>query len=225
MPLTQVQVASGQSAANVASQSATFASPPTSGNLLRCWANADTTLTMTSSGWTLAWSSLSFVGLYQWYKIAGASESSTVTVTPASSLAVQLFIREDSGNTATPLDRTSTSTAPSASSSVPSGTTAATTQADEHAAAAFGWNNASAVVTASTYTNSFTEIHETVALGTTQVAMAVAELVLSATATQTTTVTLSAANNSQKSGGIATYKASGGGGATVVKNLSALGVG
>lgn len=210
MPLTLVQRQTNQSAANVASLAGTYSPAPTSGNLLVAHANSDATVTMTSSGWTLSVSSVNDTGLYQWSKVAGGGESATVTITPGSSASTEIVIEEWSGNaTVSPLDKTGSGSAASGATTVPSGTTAATVQADERSLASFGWNDTGAVVTANSYTNSYVEVVETKGLGTLATNLAVAEVDLVATGTTTTTVTLSGVLGSVKSGLVATYKAAG----------------
>lgn len=215
MPLTLVQRQVNQSAAAVASLTGTYAPAPTSGNLLTANVCSDATVTMTSTGWTLAVSSVSDVGLYQWYKLAGASESASVVATPSGSASTEIVIEEWSGNVASlPLDKTSSGSAGSGLTNVPSGTTAATVQADELAVAAFGWNQA--LANANTYTNSYAEVAETRGLGATATNVAVAEVALSSAAATSTTMTLSAVQNAVKSGLIGTYMAAAAGAAASV---------
>jgi hypothetical protein len=205
MPLSSVQRRTNQSAAQVASLSATFSPAPTQNNLLVAIGNSDSTLTMTSTGWSLATSSINDTGLYQWYKIAGASESATVTITPATSASTEIVIEEWSGNvTASPLDRVANVATGVGTAAIASGTTAATTQADELAIAGLGWNVSGTVTT---YTNSYVEVAELTGLGGVTTLLAVAELALSATGAASTAGTLSPNNNATKSGIIATYKA------------------
>lgn len=208
MPLTLVQRKTNQSAAAVASLAGTFAPAPTVGNLLVVNANSDATLTMTSSGWTLTTSSVNDTGLYQWHKIAGASESATVTVTPSVSASTEIVLEEWSGNlSSSPLDKFASGVQATGAATVPSGTTTTTAQADELAVAAFGWNDAGVVVTMNTYSNSYAEVSELKGTGGTATNIAVAELDLLATGTQTTTGTLSGTTSSVKSGLIGTYMA------------------
>jgi hypothetical protein len=95
---------------SAASLTATFELVPTLGNLLIAAANSDATLTMTSSGWTLAKSSIGEVGLYLWYKPAGPSESQEVKVTPAASeLAVAIWGRLDESASEVATERTAES--------------------------------------------------------------------------------------------------------------------
>lgn len=202
MPLTLVQRVSNQSAASVASLAGTYSPAPTQGNLLVCNANSDATLTMTSSGWLLATSSVHDTGLYQWWKIAGASESATVTLTPSASDSVEMTIEEWSGNAATPLDKTASSSAASAVAVIPTGTTAATVQADERAIAAFGWNLGNST---GSYTSSYTEVAQITGLGTVLTKLAVTEVDLAAAAVTSSTATLSPNVTAVKGGLVGTY--------------------
>lgn len=145
----------------VASLSATFVPAPTQNNLLMCLANSEATINMTSTGWTLAVSQINNTGLYQWYKVAGASESATVTITPTSTVSVEMLVYEYSGAvTASPWDKAASAVGAS------TGTTAATTQADELALAAEGLSNMASAGTAS-WTNSFTSDGDIMGAGAT----------------------------------------------------------
>jgi hypothetical protein len=211
VPLTLVQSKSAVTATAQVALLAVFDASPTSGNLLLAAANADATLTMTSSGWTLAASVINFTGLYHWWKIAGALESSTVTVTPSGTATVELYIAEYSGNDPSPLDQTATSNPGSNASTIASGTTSATTQADELAIAAFGWNDSPGTAgLASSVSNGFAL--DANLRGTDPTSMdtwlAVASKALVATGAQTTTATL-AGTAGRPVGLIATYKSSG----------------
>jgi hypothetical protein len=206
MPLTLVQRQTNQAGAGgVAVLSGTFSPAPTQNNLLICNAGSEHTLTMTSTGWTAATSSIQFSAQYQWYKIAGAGESATVTVTPSATGSVEIEISEWSGNvTVTPLDKT-VSGGNAAGTTISSGTTAATTQADEQAVASFNWLGST---TANSYTNSFVEEAELAGLSSlSNTKMAVADKVLSATGAQSTVVTLSATTTDPNSGLVSTFKA------------------
>lgn len=204
MPLSLVQRVTNQSAANVATLSAVYTTTPVQGDLLIALGNSDATLTITS-GWSLATQSVNDTGLYQWYKIAGAAESSTVTITPSSAASTEIVIEEWSGNVATsPLDQVSNTSTSVGSATINSGTSPATTQADELAIAGLGWN---VTGTITTYTNAYTEVAELTGAGGVVTKLAVANKALTATGTTGTVGTLSPNNNATKSGLIATYKA------------------
>lgn len=222
MPLTSVQTKTNVSSVAVASLAAVFTSPPTQGNLIVAAANSDATLTMTSSGFTAGPFLVNATGLYLWFKSAGASESSTVTVTPGVTASTELWIAEYSGNAVTPFDASASGSDATNAATIPSGTTAATAQADELAIAAFGWSDATGVETADSYSNSFTEVVELKGLGGTATNLAVATLALAATGAQSTTATLSSNISTTRGGVIATFKASAGG-APVVSPLQTFG--
>lgn len=217
MPLTQVQRQTSVSAANVASLTATFSPAATAGNLLSCNGNSDSTLAMTSTGWSLAWSNINNTGLYQWYKIAAGGET-TVVITPGGgSFSTEMVIREYSGNAASsPLDKTASGSVGSGAT----GTTAATTQADELAIAGLGGNNTASSHAASWSLSFVTEIN-IIGLGSTPTELHTSTKALSATGTVTTTGTTA---ETISGAGVGTYKAATGGGVTV-KQFAALGVG
>lgn len=81
MPYSRIQQASNGLTA--ASLTITLGSTPIAGDLLVAWANSDATVTIGGSGWTAGPSQVDGNGAYSWYKIAGASEPSSVTFTPS----------------------------------------------------------------------------------------------------------------------------------------------
>ena len=81
MPYTRVQQASNGT--DAASLTITLGSTPAVGDLLVAWANSDATVTQGGSGWTAGPDVVDGNGAYSWYKIAGASEPSSVTFTPS----------------------------------------------------------------------------------------------------------------------------------------------
>jgi hypothetical protein len=136
---------------------ASFANTPTQGNLLIALGKGSNVITNASiSGWTLATSTLAgttgTIGL--WYKIAGAAESKDVSLVWTGSTSTFIGIEEWTGISSSPLDKVAnTNSDGSTVSSRSSGTTAATTVADELIIAGFGMGNN---VTAGSLTNSFT---------------------------------------------------------------------
>lgn len=212
--LTLVQRVTNQSASAVASLTGTWGTTPVQNHLLVATANSDATLTMSSSGWGTPIASVHDTGLYQWYKLAGASESLSVTVTPGSSASTEIVIEEWSNNLTTtpgPQDQWQVGSQLANAATVPTGTTGTTAQADEKAIAAFGWNDSASTVTMNSYSNSFVEVVETKGTGGTSTNLAVAEIDLAATGTVTCTGTLSSTTNSAKSGLVGTYPAGAGG--------------
>lgn len=202
MAFNRIQRQTAASGANVTTLTATWSPTPTPNNLLLCRANCDATATMNSSGWTLAHSQINLSGLYLWYKIALAGESTSVTVNPTSSASLELIIEEWAGGlsgTVAVLDRIANATGAS------TGTTAATTQADELAIAQVGMSNTPGTGFSATWTNSFTAETTLVGAGGVSTALHPAFRVLTATGTVTTTAT--PAGGGTASGGlVATFK-------------------
>ncbi|HZP25872.1 MAG TPA: hypothetical protein VFB90_02380 [Dehalococcoidia bacterium] len=128
-PISLVQTANGT--VNSTSVSATFASTPGQSNLLVAIVGTASSVTInTPSGWTSAIKeSSSSPGQAIFYKVAGASESKTVTVSVSSSVRLDLQIYEfDHVATSSPLDGTASNTG--FGSSVSSGTVTATGSRD-----------------------------------------------------------------------------------------------
>lgn len=208
MSLTLVQ---RQTAATTVAQSsaltATYSPAPKEGNLLVCGCTSGATMTMTSTGWTLATSAVNNVGLYQWYKIAGASESTSVSITPSSSVGMVMYIEEWSGNLeASPLDQVGSQAVQSSTSTPTTGTTPATAQTDELAIGQIGSTSSSGVGSYSAWSNAFSEVLDITGQGSQPYGLGVAEKALSATGAQSTIGTNSE-TLTQYSGLIATYKA------------------
>lgn len=84
-------------------------STPTAGNLLVASANADATVTMTTSGFTAGPNVVDGNGAYSWYKVAAGTES-TITATPSGSSDIVLSVCEYSGASGTPFDVSNSST-------------------------------------------------------------------------------------------------------------------
>ncbi len=96
---------------------ATWASTPTTGNLLLMAVNCENSVS-TPSGWTLAASQVSGSGLYLFYKIADGSETTTQSVTASAASSFVVSLAEYFGQATSPLDVVS---------SAASGTSALTT--------------------------------------------------------------------------------------------------
>lgn len=197
--LVQSQTASTL-AATATSLTATFGSTPTQNNLLVAAAGSDDTLAMTSSGWTLATSAVSNQAAYLWYKLAGASEPTAVqvTITPTASDTIVLGTMEFSvsgGWAVSPLDKIASNTGHGGTfTSLATGTTAATTVANELAIAIenpHAWSSGASAPTTPTWSASYTNIvtvpGTTGSTPTFRVALFVASNTLVATGTQTTT--------------------------------------
>jgi len=143
--------------------SVNFPNTPTEGNLMIALCRGTQVATNASiPGWTQATSTESndpdveFIVLF--YKVAGAGESKTVTLTWTSSTVVNMIIEEWTGLSATPLDQIANVNAiATEAASRSSGTTPTTTVADELCIAGFAMNNS---VSAQSWSNSFTEEYD-----------------------------------------------------------------
>lgn len=108
MGFARVQNAAG--GADGTTLAVTLPAAPTAGNLLIAVANADALVSHDGSGWTDGPSVIDGNGAYLWWKIAGASEPATVTFTPSVSDYITAGLLEYSGNAASPLDTSGSST-------------------------------------------------------------------------------------------------------------------
>ncbi len=126
-----VQKASGVSQnQNATSVSASFSAAPTANHLLVAIVGTDISVTIiTPVGWSTAINQSGAPGQAIFYKVAGGSESNTVTVTVSSGTQLGLQIYEYSGvATTSPLDQTASSTG---SSNSPSSGSVTTTGAND----------------------------------------------------------------------------------------------
>jgi hypothetical protein len=206
---TNVQRKTYGSSSTSTNHTVTFDSTPTQNNLLVLRATCDDYATNISSGWTQAASALDWTGTYIYYKVAGASEPSSVTLTIGSSTGCAMIADEWSGTApSSPLDKTAS--AIGQSSPVSTGTTTTTVQADELAIAVVGLSETPAGHNVSAWNNSFTENANvaTTASGT-QVRVVGASRVLSATGAYTTAATITSPANNHSVGAIATFKIGG----------------
>lgn len=221
MPATLVQKKGAQSGSAVASLAVTLTSAPTAGNTLIACCNSDATIA-TPAGFTLAVSAVSGQGLYIFVRDVQAGDSATVTFTPSVSDAVAGGVLEYSGLTATPLDKTASNTTNSAATSIATGTTATTAQADEllivvvgpHAGNGHPW-------VLSSWTAGYTsQIEEPEGLnGASSAACHIGDRIVSATGAYTATGTWSPAS-SDAGAAIATFKIAAAGGHTVAVGLA-----
>ena len=144
-------------------------------------------MTMTSTGWTLGASVVDFNDTKQWWKVAGASEPTTVTIGLSASDSCEVVLLEYSGLvTPTPIDKTATAT--SGTAVCASGTTATLAQSDELAIAVFGRQGTGLTAT---YTNSFVSEGSQTGSGGVPTSINVASLATASTAAVSTTATLS----------------------------------
>lgn len=159
MTFTRVQNAVNNN--NGASLTVTLSATPAAGNLLVAWANSNATVTIGGTGWTAGPSVIDGNGAYFWWKIAGSSEPTAVTFTPSVADNVAAGLLEYSGNTATPLDASSSSThSGSAVSSTTAVTVTTTADHDLGIAAGLLHNSSPTAVapTAPTWTSGWTNI-------------------------------------------------------------------
>ncbi len=201
---------------NSTSVVATLGAAPTENNLLVAmgWMDDTAARTLSRSGWTQAFSLQIDFGaggdgtIACFYKTAGASESSTVTLTlsaAADSLGVSVSEFSQMA-TSGQLDVTATSDeSDTNSTTADSGTTAATAQAK--AVAVAGFVGADNDLASPTFTNGFTLISNHSADGGTAAGtMAVAFKILSATGTQQSSCTWGVGGAEQRWSGIAVFK-------------------
>lgn len=219
---TPVQTATYDSTSDGTSHSVTFGTTPITGNLIVVVANTPTGLP-TPSGYTKAVGLISNTDCSLFYKIAGASEFTTVNFTIGAALSMNIAAFEYGSADPTPLDQTASADSGASSTSLVNGTTAATTQASEIAIAAFGISSGGAPAVIS-YSDSFAEISQGVTSGSASVnvRLAVAAKTLSATGTQTTTATIGSAS-SYASCIIATFKLTSGGAGVATRSAYYLG--
>lgn len=208
--------ATAASAGAVSTLAGTFGGTPTQNNLLVVTAVSDSTMNLpTGSGWSLAVSAVNNCGLYIWYKVAGAAESATVTVNNTASATCVMCAMEWSGLlTASVLDKTASNGGVSGSSTIASGTTAATTQADELAIAAIADYNQAALALTSWSGGFTTEYDLRPSSGTIRDEGAAASLILTSTGAQSSTASLNTPCGANSTGCIATFKAAAAAGAT-----------
>jgi hypothetical protein len=201
-PIAYVQ--SKTATANNTTISATFDAAPTQNNLLIaiCGYNNSGDVIDTPSGWSVAINETgSSPSEAIFYKIAGASEASTVTVTKQGvTRQMALLIYEYSGiATSSPLDKTASSPDDATDDlSIASGTTATTTQADELLLAVLANPDGFRI---GSWTNSFVERND---FGG-SMALAGAERIVSSTGTYSTAGSLGFFGNNAR-GQIVTFK-------------------
>jgi len=196
-----VQKAHNESGGAVATISATFASSPAQNHLLVAIVGTSSSVTINQpAGWSSAINQSGAPGQAIFYKIAGAAESATVTVTTGSSqLGIQIY--EYSGvATASPLDQTGSSTGTSSS---PASGSATTTQAIELllVGEVIKTNR-----TLSSWSNSFAQENDNVnGAGPNKAEYGGADRIVQSTGTYSTTATAGA--SAAWRGQIATFKA------------------
>lgn len=155
------RVQNATNGANATTLVVTLGAAPAVGNLLVAWANSDATVIIGGSGWTAGPSVIDGNGAYTWWKIAGASEPSSVTFTPSVTDYITAGILEYSGSTTSPLDATSSSTHSGAGVSSTTAVTVTTTAAHDLGIACGLLHSSSPNITAPTapvWTNGWSNI-------------------------------------------------------------------
>lgn len=207
MAIAQVQKKLMGSSGSSTTHTVTFDSAPTQYSLLVLCISADTTVSSVP-GWTLADSHVGYVGCYLYYKLAGSSESSTVTVNISSSTSCCLHVFEYSGITnETPLDKTDADGGQGISTSIVAGPMATTSQNDELIVALAGMSNDITSQQVTSWSNSFTNEGQTTGLGATQVRLSTATRIVNTTGTYGTTATLNTNGSTNDVSVIASFKA------------------
>lgn len=211
MAISLVQKKGAQTAVSSASLAVVLDAPPTAGNLLVACCNSDATVA-TPAGFTLAVSSISGQGLYIFYRVVQGGDSATVTFTPSVTDSVAAGVIEYSGLTATPLDKTASGSAPGGSSSVGTGSTGTTAQAEELLIVCAGPHAGATGFSLSSWTNGLTnQVAQGNGLGvagTTNVGCFIGDLVVGSTGTYTSTASYSPTGDAGAA--IATFKGVGG---------------
>lgn len=182
-----VQSVAYNSTADSTTHPITFAAP-TVGNRIIIGVNAGSGVTgVSGSGWTREDGIISNTDTAIYSKIAGASEPTTVTFTIGGAASCNLYMEEYANAVSGVADKTAHNdsgvTPGGSQTTIPTGTTAATTVADAIAFAVFGVVAAAGAV--GTYTNGFAEASQGITSGGggTNVRMAVATKTLTATGT------------------------------------------
>ena len=193
---------------NSTSISATFDTAPTQDNLLVAVLSTRAASATNPSGWSTAIDVVNGVNndlLRIAYKVAGASESSTVTFTLGAADQSALGIFEVSGNaTSSPLDLTASTGRQNNVTSISSGTTATTTQADEILFVGYYMRE---TITSPSLDNSFTLVHHEATSGGQDITVVDGHRIVSATGAYESTASWTTSRVAM--GAIATFKAAG----------------
>lgn len=103
---------------------------PVAGDHLSLWISSNTTVS-TPAGWTLSASDVATIGAYSFFKIAGASEPTSVTITTSGNFPTAIGYLRHSGASATPLDVAAVGRSTVNGNATPPATTAALAGAGE----------------------------------------------------------------------------------------------
>jgi hypothetical protein len=180
-------------------------STPTTGNLLILCVVSDTTITGTPSGWSVVNSAVFTTGTYMYWKVSAGNET-TISVTISTTDSCCLGFLEYSGLST--LDKTNS--AEGSLSSIPTGTTATTTAANELIVTLAGISSGSAgtaPTTVSSWSNGQVTTLSASSTGASDpnIGMDIAVQIVSVTGAYTSTAT-TVANSTNPSGIIGTFK-------------------
>lgn len=166
MAAVQVQKKEYASTTDSTSHSIVLDSSPTEDNLLIVFMTYDDTLSVAPSGYTLATSGADFVSGRCYYKIAGAGESATISMTMSGSGAVAMQAFEYSGMlTSGVLDQVAAVGTVGSGTTIVSATTPSTTQDNELVFVSAHMRMDVGTQTVTAWTNSFVIENEAITLG------------------------------------------------------------
>lgn len=189
---TQVQKKKYGSVGDSTSHSIVLDGNPVQGNLLVVCIVSDAAVTVAPSGYTLAVFQTDFVDGNIYYKIAGAGESPTISITIGASTSTAMQAFEYSGMKAVPLDQVESRPAQGVATTINTNTTPSTTQANEliFVAACLRFEPGTQTITA--WDNGFTSENEAVTTASVNINLIlnVATKTVSATGTYTANATM-----------------------------------
>lgn len=195
-------------AAAPATYPVTLPNPTAAGNLVVIVVASDATVA-TPAGFTLDKSQVNSNGHYHWSKTTAGGETGW-TVTPNSSAAGVWYAAEISGLTP-PADQTASTGSGTGATTRSTGTTGVTAQANELAIASWGSSAVGAALTWGGQTNGFAEriTDQVTTTGGSNIGLAVASAVLSATGTVESTATADGGAAPKSTGMVVTYPVAG----------------
>lgn len=203
-----VQQVDYHSTASATPQTFTWSSGPVQNNLLVLVCSSDNTVT-TPSGFTLAKSNVSAQGQYIFYKVAGAGESTTISISLGGADSLVVSGWELSGMlTSGVADANASNLNGSGTSSSSTGTTATLAQSNEWSVACSCWNaTTEGALSVTSWSNSYVQTSTVVSSGSIQnIRQTCSTVSTAATTAQTTTATLSGLTLAGSQGIIATFK-------------------
>lgn len=194
------------SAAAASSHVPAFPLTPTQDNLLIATVVSNATVA-TPSGWSADSSNVNSTGTYIFRKVAGASESQTLTLAPSSSADISIKLMEWSGCSTTPFDKQANAS-PTGTASQASGNTATLSQPSELVISTYGYPHSAYSDNPVSWSGSMLRQGASYGAGTDQPANETAFKRVAATTAVGTTVTLTGAATGN-SICLATYKITG----------------